>query len=64
MTDQEKINGKTVFLNEVSKCLPVKLYSITSTDRRVDNLCTNKIDDTMTTNKIQEENSKRCPFYL
>ena len=58
-TEEEREKGKTVFLREVPKCLPVKLYSITSTDRRVDNLCTNNIDDSMTSNKIQEENSKR-----
>jgi hypothetical protein len=58
-TEQELISGKILFLREVPKCLPVKLFSITSSDRRVDNLCTNIVDDSMTTDKIQEENSKR-----
>jgi hypothetical protein len=43
-----------VRLRETPEKLKVKLFSIASSDRRIDALCTNYIDDTMTAKDIQE----------
>jgi hypothetical protein len=53
-TDQELLTGKTVRLRETPEKLKVKLFSIASSERRIDALCTNNIDDTMTAKDIQE----------
>jgi len=73
--DQSLTNGKTIYLKDIPKKLSLKLYSIaiqvqiglvpidpwgtTSSERRVDNLCTNQKDDSMTAFNIQQENAKR-----
>lgn len=53
-TDNELQTGKLVRLRETPEKLKVKLFSIASSDRRIDALCTNYIDDTMTAKDIQE----------
>jgi Transposase DDE domain len=58
-TDQELENGKIIVLNEIPNTMTMKLFSIASSDRRVDNLCTNNTDDSITVNVAQEESSIR-----
>jgi hypothetical protein len=58
-TDQELISGKIVYLRDIPKSMPVKLFSVASSERRIDNLCTNHIDNTTDVNATQEESSKR-----
>ncbi|MGL4757968.1 MAG: transposase [Patescibacteria group bacterium] len=53
-TDSELQNGKIVRLRETPEKLKVKLFSIASSDRRIDALCTNYIEETMTAKDIQE----------
>ena len=63
-TDQELLDGKTVYLKDIPKKMPVKLFSIASSDRRIDNVVTNNLnlvsdDDSTAVFKVQEENAKR-----
>jgi Transposase DDE domain len=58
-TDQELENGKIVVLNEIPNSMTMKLFSIASSDRRIDNLCTNNTDDSITVSVAQEESSIR-----
>jgi Transposase DDE domain len=58
-TDQELIYGKMIYLKDIPKSMPVKLFSIASSERRIDNLCTNDIDNSTDVTAAQEESSKR-----
>jgi Transposase DDE domain len=58
-TDQELIHGKMIYLKDIPKSMPVKLFSVASSDRRIDNLCTNDIDNSTDVTAAQEESSKR-----
>lgn len=63
-TDQELLDGKTVYLRDISKSMPVKLFSIASNERRIDNIATNNLglvsdDNSTAVFKVQKENSKR-----
>jgi hypothetical protein len=63
-TDDELLNGKIVYLKDIPKKMPIKLFSIASSERRIDNIVTNNLDLVSDDNstavfKIQEENSKR-----
>ena len=51
--------GKLIHLNDIPKTMTMKLFSIALSDRRIDNLCTNDIDISITTTVAQEESSKR-----
>jgi Transposase DDE domain len=58
-TDKELIYGKMVYLKDIPKSMPVKLFSVASSERRIDNLCTNDIDKSTDVTATQEESSKR-----
>jgi hypothetical protein len=58
-TDQELIYGKMIYLKDIPKSMPVKLFSVASSERRIDNLCTNDIDNSTDVTVTQEESSKR-----
>jgi hypothetical protein len=58
-TDQELNYGKMIYLKDIPKSLPVKLFSVASSERRIDNLCTNDIDNSTDVTVTQEESSKR-----
>jgi hypothetical protein len=58
-TDQELIYGKMIYLKDIPKSMPVKLFSVASSERRIDNLCTNDIDNSTNVTVTQEESSKR-----
>jgi SRSO17 transposase len=53
-SDEELQTGKLVRIRETPEKLKVKLFSIASSERRIDALCTNYIEDTMTARDIQE----------
>jgi Transposase DDE domain len=57
-SDQELNNGKIVRLKEVPKRMPVRLFSIATSERRIDTLCTNNTTD-MTAKEIQDAYSLR-----
>jgi hypothetical protein len=63
-TDQELLDGKNIYLRDIPKKMPIKLFSIASNDRRIDNIATNNLelvsdDDSTAVFKVQEENAKR-----
>jgi hypothetical protein len=58
-TDQELIYGKMIYLKDIPKSMSVKLFSVASSERRIDNLCTNDIDNSTDVTVTQEESSKR-----
>jgi Transposase DDE domain len=58
-TDQELIYGKMIYLKDIPKSMPVKLFSVASSERRINNLCTNDIDNSTDVTVTQEESSKR-----
>ena len=58
-TGQELIYGKMIYLKDIPKSMPVKLFSVASSERRIDNLCTNDIDNSTDITVTQEESSKR-----
>lgn len=63
-TDEELLNGKIVYLKDIPKRMPVKLFSIASNERRIDNIATNDPelvgnDNSKNVFKAQEESSKR-----
>ena len=58
-TDQELVYGKLIYLKDIPKSMPVKLFSVASSERRIDNLCTNDIDNSTDVTVTQEESSKR-----
>lgn len=58
-TDQDLIHGKLIYLKDVPKSMPVKLFSVASNERRIDNLCTNDIENSTDVYVTQEESSKR-----
>lgn len=58
-TDQELIYGKIIYLKNIPKSMPVKLFSVASSERRIDNLCTNDMDKSTDVTVTQEESSKR-----
>ena len=58
-TDKELIYGKMIYLKDIPKSMPVKLFSVASSERRIDNLCTNDIDNSTDVTVTQEESSKR-----
>lgn len=52
--DTELNSGKYVRLRETPEKLKVKIYSIASSERRIDAVCTNQIEENMTAKDIQE----------
>ena len=58
-TDKELIYGKMIYLKDIPKSMPVKLFSVASSERRIDNLCTNDIENSTDVTVTQEESSKR-----
>jgi Transposase DDE domain len=58
-TDSELIYGKPVYLKEVPRSVTVKLFSVASSDRRIDNLCTSDMEKSTDVSVTQDESSKR-----